>query len=485
MSFNSLHTVFLFIPLIFFSRCSVATPPNQSNIIQIDMKKDFGAKGNGINNDMQAFIAASKFIKQRGGNCSLNIPSGTYIIGKQIRTNSSFLSGLNALSIVGCKKVKIFGNGATLKFRNEMKFGSFNPNSGRAFHSKQAVFSNKKFLATCGNAIQISKSNEIEIINLNVDGNSLQAVKGGKFGDKGIQAQYTGINIEQSMRVTISDCHFHHLGLDGILISNRSETNRALSRNNYIKINNCKSTYNGRQGLSWVGGNGIEILNSKFTHTGHGQFSTSPGAGIDIEYEGHELKNGIIKNCIISNNKGVGIVSDRGKCHNILVKDCFIWGESNYSTWIRNRNFTFDGCTIYGTSVHGYATTNRTEATKFINCHFRDTLKSYGSYMVNNDGIKWISYTNCSFYPVRKRACYIASKVKSELDLPLMTGCKFYFKKSSLEANNDYWMVWRGVQFGNCTFYYDTSKKSLGRRYISSSRLVDKGRNRHVYDEKF
>ena len=49
--------------------------------------QSFGAKGDGKTNDTEAFTKAAAFFNDRGGNGTLLISKGIYIVGKQIPGN--------------------------------------------------------------------------------------------------------------------------------------------------------------------------------------------------------------------------------------------------------------------------------------------------------------------------------------------------------------------------------------------------------------
>ncbi len=55
----------------------------QSKIVIKDLKDDFGAKGDGVSNDVKAFQAAANFFNSKKGNGKLLIPYGTYLVNNQ------------------------------------------------------------------------------------------------------------------------------------------------------------------------------------------------------------------------------------------------------------------------------------------------------------------------------------------------------------------------------------------------------------------
>ncbi len=142
----------------------------QSNLLLLNLKKDFGAKADGVTNDQQAFEKAAKFICERKfvennvtyrGNVKLYIPAGVYIVGFQKNligkidtTNNNYYKygDDNYSDMTGCyqgipafifysnnpkekiKNVTIYGdqNKTIIKFKNKMYFGTFDPQTGLA-----------------------------------------------------------------------------------------------------------------------------------------------------------------------------------------------------------------------------------------------------------------------------------------------------------------------------------------------------------------
>lgn len=94
--------------------------------------KDFGAIGDGITNDTQAFQDAGIAISENNGG-TLIIPEGKYLVGRQ-----TFANGINKgyayksediLAISNCtNEVVIKGIGKVeIKAIDSLKFGSFDP----------------------------------------------------------------------------------------------------------------------------------------------------------------------------------------------------------------------------------------------------------------------------------------------------------------------------------------------------------------------
>jgi Pectate lyase superfamily protein len=114
-----------------------------------DIKKDFGAKGDGKTNDHEAFRRAAKYIMARKGNVKLLIPNGTYIVGKKLdkpmRIKNNFWydenfdipDSIDLVRLKNCSNISFIGGSKTiLKVQNGVKFGSFDPITGAVPNSQ-------------------------------------------------------------------------------------------------------------------------------------------------------------------------------------------------------------------------------------------------------------------------------------------------------------------------------------------------------------
>jgi hypothetical protein len=413
---------FFFIAItIFLFNCTVIEGQSQSYIVK--SIKDFGATGNGITNDSEAFSKAAKFFNARGGNGKLTIPSGTYLVGKQIRKAGIF-KGRHLLALKECNNLKIeAAANSKIVYKKAMRFGTFLPFSNKRYTSKDKIVRKKEYLSTVGNCIYLIKCSNIQIDGLELDGSANDAIKGGRYGDKGIQAPYSGIGILDGTNISIKNSSITDFGLDGIYIST---TKGNFSQNN-ISIINTDCTYNGRQGLSIVGGSGIKVDNCKFSYTGKGKFRSNPMAGLDIEPNaGSRARNITIKNSEMIDNVGVGFISMNGDARNVKLKNCLIIGRKNWSSWVQKPDFTFTDCKFYGSIVHGYPAKNNMDRTRYFNCYFSDTtFKTRGRYLAEiSSGYNQI-FDNCVFSAKSKKVIYHRSRPPSKNLYTQFRNCTF------------------------------------------------------------
>ena len=373
--------------------------------------KLFGAKGDGKTNDTDAFFKAAAFFNQRGGNGTLVIPRGTYIVGKQ-RHNDGTSNGYaytsdNILDFKNINNLVIEGlKGSVIQYAANLKFGSFDPVTEQKFDSNSRVAPVIKYAAVVGNCIALNNCRNVTIKSLTLNGNNKAIQFGGVYGDIGIQLTHSGVFIQNSHAVTVDNITADYFGLDGIGVSNVASTEP-----DDINISNCNFEYNCRQGLSWVGGNNLSVKNCQFNHTGRSGYHSAPCAGVDIEAEINKINGGRFDNCQFIDNYGCGLVTGGGVTSDCTFNNCTFWGTTNWSVWVTAPSFTFTGCKIYGSIVHGINTVNDADATRYIKCHFEDKPYNgqppYGKFLIECDGARKITFDSCTFVTNGKKIAWL------------------------------------------------------------------------------
>lgn len=355
--------------------------------------RDFGAKGDGSTNDTVAFAATATAVNAAGGG-KIIIPPGTYIVGLQTFAGVGGLgysyNESDILKIQNCTKpVIIEGYGAILKAANGLKFGSFDPVTGLVYNPGALPFTDANYRADAyWGMVELRGNLSVVVRGLELDGNQANLSLGGYFGDTGRQVAANGIYAYGNSRVLLEDVYAHHHGLDGIIFGYTGlvETDAATPHT----MINVRSEYNARQGFSWVGGIGMTAINCKFNHTGKGTFSSSPGAGIDIEAESSVCRRGMFINCEAINNTGVGMVADSGDGGYSTFHDCLFWGTTAYALWANKPGLHFYNCRIYGSPVNAFGSIEPHKRTKFVDCEFEDkTHPTYGVYSTGGVTFDW------------------------------------------------------------------------------------------------
>ena len=380
-----------------------------------DLKRDFGAVGDGRTNDLAAFQRAADFFNQRArtpagsGRAVLRIPPGTYQLGRagQQPTDALHLQNCRNLAIVGADSAT-----TEIRYADSLRFGAFDPATHLPYEAPTAFFTNYAYAAGVGTIVVLQNCDNVQVANLALNGNSAHLVVGGHWGDTGIQLGSDGIFVSNSRHVHLRNLAVHHFGHDGIQVLNRLAKTVDDPAQEDIVLENSRFDYNGRQGLSITGANGLRATNCSFSHTGRvfipalgKPLYSNPGAGVDLEPEGGFVANVVLDRCRFVDNAGQGIVSDRygdgpPTTKNILIKNSLLWGVTNWSAWVRQTDFRFEHCRIYGAFVTGCAQT--AYATQFVGCTFADQpyhgQPAYGTFLLySRQEARAMRFTRCRF----------------------------------------------------------------------------------------
>lgn len=434
---------------VFFVHCAY------TQVIIRDIKS-FGARGDGKTNDHDAFQRAAEFFNKRGGNGKLIISKGMYIIGKQTSATSSggpAYVGSDALPLIKVKNFGIEGlSGAYIKYANGLRFGAFDPKTGLSYQHGNNYFVNPPYVANIGRAISFTDCSQVYVKNLDLNGNLSSIVRGGVYGDQGIQIPHIGITIDNSTSVTVQGVKAHHFGLDGIMVSNHTNSTSPEK----ILIQNSSFEYNARQGLSWIGGNDLTVIGCKFNHTGRMSFTSAPGAGVDIEAEVGPVLNGNFRDCEFIDNAGNGLVADTGPSSNCTFANCTFWGVTGWSIWVTKPGFTFNSCKIYGSMVHGFDANTDQEATKFINCWFEDKPYEgkgpYGNFLIETNYKRRVTFTGCTMFAHKKKVVWMESNPSwSPEEKYQLFNCHLIYTGDSW-PKGDFISLTRNIRYRNCTF---------------------------------
>lgn len=352
--------------------------------------KDFGAKGDGIANDTSAFQAAAQAIVNADGGV-LIIPPGTYMVGRQTFAGATgkgyAYQGEVIIGISDCTlPVEIRGQGARIKTVSGLKYGSFDPVTGAVYNPPSLPFNNLDYVATGVPAmISLYRNASVTISGLELDGNVDGHIIGGYYSDTGRQIPGSGIQAYNNAQLSIRDCHSHHQPLDGIMIGYTGMTVTTLKRPHALQ--NVRCEYNGRQGLSWVGGNSLICAGCTFSYTGRNSVgvASAPGAGVDMEAEDSICRNGVFIDCEMVDNAGIGFVADSGDSADATLIRCKFIGTTSGSVWPRKPGIRFHDCTILGQALNPYSSADPGEATHFYGCRFSgDTTKSPTGTLFNS-----------------------------------------------------------------------------------------------------
>ncbi len=382
---------------------------------------DFGADPSGNTSSDASFKKAAIFFNKNKGNGKLIIPYGIYIVGNQLKypypENFNFsiqshrigaYEGEDVFTLKGCINFEIIGllgpqnQKPIIKFQSNMHMGVFdaNPTSSEAL---------KKFssLAQVGIVLVFRNCDNINIKNIELDGNYNDFIKGGNWPPKSIEDKTGSVQLEnilygificESRDVTCKDLNIHHF-LNGIYlvdlwenIAKEKQTSLNFSKN--IHIIKCRISYSIQNNFCFAGGDSVYFNNSIFELAARDIVRYSPGAGVGIEPEGNirsTSKNGFFRSCIFRNNGGFGI------------------GAGSYLPPVVTTSFVFDSCEFLGSK--NIAANCSANNMKFLNCNFYGKVQSIGKYCskldasgsciekryVNDSYKKGLQFQHCNF----------------------------------------------------------------------------------------
>lgn len=334
----------------------------------------FGAEGDGQTNDTRALAALADYVSYSGGG-TVAFRRTTYVVGLQVeghaaRTGYAFEPHA-LLEFRGCSKPLIIrGNGAKLKCVAGLRFGTFSAGSGRATRNAMPYIRPGELATPYRTMIQVEGSRaHVEITDLELDGSSAELMVGGPYGDAGIQIPAHGLSLlDNRGSELVRDVFSHHHACDGIIINGLSMRR---TRSSFERV---RSTHNGRQGCSIVGGVGYAFTDCKFNHTGRAGIVSSPGAGVDIEAEGGKTNKDLsFVRCEFSDNSGPGMVADSGPSEGATFDRCVFIGTTSWAVWPKKPGFRFADCSFVGPIVHAFGdATDPARAAQFHRCTFRD-----------------------------------------------------------------------------------------------------------------
>jgi hypothetical protein len=422
---------------------------------------DFGISAANSNNT-EGFLKLSEWLKGKK-DISITFPKGIYYIGQQKNSPKTVVENIqNIFTIENASGITIIGNGAKIKYVDRLMYGAFEIGSKKKM-THNTAFSKAENAAYPGNCIKIYNSNNINISNLELDGNIEKMIIGGRYGDVGIQLWHRGFYIINSYDVRLKQVNVHHFGLDGIELSN--EILKTGKSPYQLTLSNVSCKYNGRQGISWVGGNGLFIENSTFSYSGRANICSAPGAGIDIEPEVAMCKNGLFVNCKFEDNCGPGFVSDlyKLKTANIVFNACTFYGTTACAVWAHNADIHINNSTIIG-QILSPAGGGENEKTVINHCDIYDynsqTNKKafFTNFLIDaGGGQKFYEIVGSTFYLKYAKLCYIESGSAAEASMPLFKNNTVYFNHDQITIA-DFVALFRGCILQDNRFDFNIKK---------------------------
>lgn len=281
---NTYKKYCLFCFFLFSFHCVTIAGTDTLNI------KNYGAKGDGKTNDYWAFIKAIADINKQGGNCTLIVPHGTYIIGVYNTADKIYKN----FEFDSCTNISIIGLSAVIDVK-----GNYHRAADYITGVKRDIIRSSTYSII---PFSFINCNNVTLSGFEVNGNSDKITKDPKVAE----AQSHLIRIWETNNVIVKNMYLHHGITDGICIGGKKQ----FSQNIYFY--NVISASNGRQGMTIVDARDALFEKCQFINTGYfnGKYGYhNPGAGVDIEPIRRSIngvKTGNIKfiDCRFENNVG-------------------------------------------------------------------------------------------------------------------------------------------------------------------------------------
>lgn len=327
-----------------------------------------------------AFRAASAAVSRGGG--VLFVRPGRYFVGEQrltgTRGHGAAYATAPVIQIDAARgPVTLSGRGVTLKCASGLRYGQFDPVSGRASDTanldpdfRALPYPYMIDVRNCAHPVRVE--------GFELDGSLSDHLLGGNWGDHGRQIQATGIySFSNTGGVDIVDVWSHHHALDGVTVEHAGV---GWDSPPYpVRLERVRCEYNGRQGLSWVGGSSLVALRCQFSHTGRGGVRSSPSAGVDMEPERAVCRRGRFVECQFVDNAGAGFLAGGGEGGDVLFERCLFVANSYYALWPKLPSIQFVDCRIVGTLTNPYSSEDPALATRFVRCRFENERGADGA----------------------------------------------------------------------------------------------------------
>ena len=289
---------FLFLPTFYFS-------------IVINVR-DYGAKGNGKDDDTAVFQKCVDLLKKKGGG-TMVVPRGDYPI--------TFLTFFGK----GYSNITISGENANILQTIARQRISVENNKFQTYAKRFAA--DGCFVFDAQVTQQTDDRNSIK--NIKISGlNFISDVK--KYGFDELLHQVSAHGVSN---FTIENCTFTGFLSDGIAINGGTDFSKFHDAyNKDVSIINCTFdgvNKNNRQGISIYYSDGFLIDGCVFKNTTRddmpGAIDIEPDRGINV------VRNGVIRNCKFYNIGGIAAI-------------CIVIKESSQQNKFSNKNYTVENC---------------------------------------------------------------------------------------------------------------------------------------------
>lgn len=300
------------------------TLPSRQRGSAVRNVRDYGAAGDGVNDDTAAFQAAINSLPDSGG--TVEVPAGTY-----------------KLDAIVSVKLRSYMH---LKLSSDAKLVA-RPNSSER-----------------SNILYVNKVRDVEI-----SGGQIVGERNSHNGTTGEWGH--GIYVRGSKNVTVRDVHVSNCWGDGLVIAGATVWQAPPIPSASVFVANIVCTGNRRQGLSIGYVNDVKIYDSEFSNSA----GATPQCGVDIEPENGNIAYKVLfENCLVRGNARYGMLLYKGS-QGVTIRSCIV--EDNGSCGIVTRNAVatyITQSTIRNNSATGIFIQDGTK-----NCQISQNT-SYGNY---------------------------------------------------------------------------------------------------------
>lgn len=230
--------------------------------------RDYGAKGDGVNDDTEAINGAIKAAAETGGG-TVYVPAGVYMINLDNYRSIDLKSNINLVL------------------------------------AYNAILNG---LATANNNYAVVRCRDVS--NVTITGGKIMGERDTHKGTRGESGH--GISVQGSNNVKINDIYISNCWGDGIFIADSTAQNYC----DNIVVDNFVTERNRRNGIAVVSAKNTTIRNGESFNN----YGTNPQSGIDLEPYGPDawLENILVENVYCHHN-GYGEYWERNYCWGICV----------------------------------------------------------------------------------------------------------------------------------------------------------------------
>ncbi|ROI01893.1 right-handed parallel beta-helix repeat-containing protein [Chryseobacterium sp. G0240] len=354
--------------------------------------KRFGAKGDGITNDVPAIKRMISFLPEK--DFIVVFENAKYIQGDGTYPRYPLVNGVYSGNVD-------IGEEIFFSFENKSDFTIYGNGAVIKAHPNNAPIANAR-------GFEFIRCQNFRVQDLNYDGSINTRKPDG--GDNAMYNNQSGFKVSSSQRYELMNCRSDNTCMDGFIIVSDDIFENIDNWNEDGILRNCHADNNYRQGCSIVNSKRFKVLGGSYTNTGK-TYGTLPKDGIDIEEGYNSLfgrgsNNTVIEGVLFENNLGDGLALHLGT-HNASVSNCVFknnsfavaqdWEAMSRNNTIYNNNFYDSSIKLSGGGEHFYG--NRiylsptfpfnflmdNEYDHFANKKCRETL-IYDNYLYRDPG---------------------------------------------------------------------------------------------------